>query len=219
MSTIPVTSSSFGLGRTSSASNNSNSNSTGRNVLPSGATGVYRHSGGPVMEPKRVVDAIELLELGESSTFNMCLSILMQKTSDSDPEVVFLEQYYRMLPSLVKILDGVNPLKGVFLQNLLAAVRENGQTLPHDGDIGNIMSAVDMLSSSKVLETWPNHDLPCVDDEVFKNVARSVDCNKVLLSVLTIIRNVSFEVSIHSFSLRISLHVPLLSIALCSLYR
>lgn len=153
-------------------------------------------SGSNVMDPKRVFDAIELLELGEISTFNMSLSILLQKTSDGDAETVYLEKYDRMFPVLLRIMDGLNPLKGIFIQNLLSVIKKSGQTLPHENDEGNLMFAVDLLSTNKELETWPVHDLPCVDDEVFKNIVRSVDSNKFLLSILTIIRNVSFEVSL-----------------------
>lgn len=150
------------------------------------------------MPSKRVLDVIDLLELGEQSTFNLSLSILMQMTSENsfaNRECVYLERYPRLLPVLLKILDDINPLKNLLIHNLLMTLKNSGQVLPHENDEGDIIFAVNLLSVNKSMECWPAHALPCLDDEVFKNIARVVDSNQVLLSVLTVLRNVSISVS------------------------
>jgi hypothetical protein len=170
---------------------------TGENYLYYNAQ-ISSHPGNglSIMSPNRVFEAIEVLGAGDTPAFNLALGIILQKTSDQEGEMVWLERYTSMLPVLLKILDTANPLKNMFIKNLLAVVRNSGQVLPHDSDEGRLLYAVDLLSANKSSESWPEHEMPCVNDEVFKNLARTLDSSRVLLSVLTVLRNLSFDVSV-----------------------
>ena len=122
------------------------------------------------IDPKKVIDALELLEMEEPNTFNMCLSILLQKTSDSDSENVQLEKYPKFLPVILKIMDGINVLKNYYVENLLKEMSVANEGVPRDDHEGHIRAAVEMLAppGQRRREAWPAHALPCMHDEIFK---------------------------------------------------
>lgn len=168
-------------------------------------------------------EILELLEMGESNTFQMCLSLLLKKSSDSDSEHLLLDKYPKCLTILINVLESANPLKTYFIQNLSCEIlkmedlkTKNVRT--HENhlnkcDLGNVTKG-GLYHTAEVLlqddacgygnemngcilaSSWPTFGLPCVNDDVYKHMAISLDSNKVLLTILAIMRNISANVSV-----------------------
>ena len=117
------------------------------------------------IEPQKVIEAIALLEMYEQSTLNICLSILMQKTSDNDSEIVLLDKYPKLLTAVITVLDHVNPLADMFMKSLF---KDMNHILPSLSGRGSVLQAIDMITMSGNKESYPAYPIPCLTNELYK---------------------------------------------------
>ena len=89
----------------------------------------------------------------------------MQKTSDNDTESVILDKYPRLLPSIITVLDHVNPLSDLFMESLLEQMNE---VMPSVTGKGSVLRAIDIITMNGARESWPTYDIPCMQNEVYK---------------------------------------------------
>lgn len=99
--------------------------------------------GGNIIEARKVVDALSILRSRDSDAIYLAIQILLQKTSDNDVEIVSLEKYPQLLPTVVDIMNEYNPLKSIYTSTI------------EFKEPGPIDYANDLFSGMGRIESWP----------------------------------------------------------------
>jgi hypothetical protein len=137
-------------------------------------------------------NAINLLDSTNVSEVIRGLNYILQKSFEaneitSSSNVIFIEQYPKLLPALSNLLEAINPIGKLIFGKALENRDQNYYSLL----FGTSSSAYTSSSSSV---DW-DPELPISDAIEFRFLSSQLDSNTFITTILSILRNLSFEIA------------------------